>query len=371
LGGFVPPRSLFTEPPPFCNRRTVVSLNYSQKLAGSRRAAVLARKIPVPKKIRIPAKRADRSVRWTLEVSADTRKTKSGAPGATAKRKATSRRTTARKSSRRLSAPRDTKPVAKKKALQAKTAQPAPAMTRPAMTRLDPRAPVRLRPSVLAMAAGAVVVVVMLVLTRDTSLRASAAVNGDSDLQASGDVAVVQPALRVAPAPRAAEPVAAAPGRPPAPAPTVDKPTRMEVAPNPTSVPANSAPLRPAPVTMLARVEEPAVRATAVDSNSSPVESNLAADRTGQAPVTITGCLEVTTEGDQFRLTDAEGEAAPKSRGWRSGFLRKRSAAIELSGLGDAASVRRYVGHRVVATGLLASRELRVRSLQSAGAVCD
>jgi hypothetical protein len=105
---------------------------------------------------------------------------------------------------------------------------------------------------------------------------------------------------------------------------------------------------------------------------SEPASSASAAnsDAISQMPVTITGCLESTVDLDRFRLTDTEGADAPKARSWRSGFLKKRSAPVELLELSDRPALREYVGHRVVATGLLTSRELRVRSLQSAGSGC-
>lgn len=320
----------------------------------------------MPKKVRIPAKRADRSVRWTLEVSADTRKGAADAPATRGKRTATAQRTTARTPARRAASARDKKPAAKKRPLRAKTPQPAAAMTP-----LDQNAPVRLRPTVLAMAAGAVVVVVALVFARDTSLRASAAVNRDADMATSSDVAIRPASAIVAPASRVATPVAVtASARPAAPPAVAEKANRVDTANAPTSAGPTGVALRPMPVAMAARAEEPAAPAS-VEPGAPPVESNPTADRVSQPSVTITGCLEVTAEGDQFRLTDTEGDGAPKSRGWRSGFLRKRPAAVELSELRDPAAARRYVGHRVVATGLLASRALRVRSLQSAGSVCD
>jgi hypothetical protein len=88
-------------------------------------------------------------------------------------------------------------------------------------------------------------------------------------------------------------------------------------------------------------------------------------------PVTITGCLETTVDEGRFRLTDTEGADAPKARSWRSGFVTKRSAPVELVDLSDPLGVRKYVGRRVVAIGLLTSRELRVSSLQSAGPPCN
>jgi hypothetical protein len=69
-------------------------------------------------------------------------------------------------------------------------------------------------------------------------------------------------------------------------------------------------------------------------------------------------------------LTDTEGADAPKMRSWRSGFLKKSAAPVQLVELTDLRGLQKYVGSRVVATGLLTSRELRVRSLRSAGASC-
>jgi hypothetical protein len=108
---------------------------------------------------------------------------------------------------------------------------------------------------------------------------------------------------------------------------------------------------------------EPGTRAPAVEPTATP-------DALGQAPVTITGCLETTVDGAEFRLTDTEGIDAPRTRSWRSGFLKKRAAPVQLVELSDLLGLQKYVGHRVVATGLLTSRELRVRSLRSAGSSC-
>ena len=89
------------------------------------------------------------------------------------------------------------------------------------------------------------------------------------------------------------------------------------------------------------------------------------------ALVTITGCLEVSTDGDTFRLTNAEGVDAPKSRSWRTGFLKKRPAPVTLVEPPDRLALTTHVGRRVAATGQLASRELRVSSLRVVGPSCN
>ena len=75
-------------------------------------------------------------------------------------------------------------------------------------------------------------------------------------------------------------------------------------------------------------------------------------------PVTITGCLE--RDDDTFRLKDATGVNAPKARSWKTGFIKKGPAAIEII---DAAHRRLtdLVGRRVNVTGVL-SIGVRARS---------
>jgi hypothetical protein len=91
----------------------------------------------------------------------------------------------------------------------------------------------------------------------------------------------------------------------------------------------------------------------------------------GTVPVTITGCLEVSVDRDDFRLTDTEGADAPRSRSWRTGFLKKRSAPVALVEPPDRSALQAQVGRRVAATGLLTSHDLRVNSLRVVGPACD
>ena len=85
------------------------------------------------------------------------------------------------------------------------------------------------------------------------------------------------------------------------------------------------------------------------------------------AVTTITGCLE-NDEGT-FQLTEAAGADAPTARSWKSGFLKKRAAHVELV---DAAglNLRQYTGRRVAVTGTLVERDMRARSVRLIGA-CD
>jgi len=85
-----------------------------------------------------------------------------------------------------------------------------------------------------------------------------------------------------------------------------------------------------------------------------------------EAATTITGCLERDDEGT-FRLTDASGADAPTARSWKSGFLKKRPAHIEVADAVGTLNLRSHIGRRVAADGLLVDRELRVRSVRLVG----
>lgn len=85
--------------------------------------------------------------------------------------------------------------------------------------------------------------------------------------------------------------------------------------------------------------------------------------------VTITGCLERRDDG--FRLTDTDGSDAPKARSWKSGFLKKGSASLEVVDAGHRVKLPSHVGRRVSVTGLLDDRELQVRSLRRIAPACD
>ena len=91
----------------------------------------------------------------------------------------------------------------------------------------------------------------------------------------------------------------------------------------------------------------------------------------GATPVTITGCLEISVDEDEFRLTDTEGASAPKSRSWRTAFLKKRSAPVALVEPPNPKGLQMQIGKRVAATGLLTSHELKVSSLRVVGPSCN
>ncbi len=106
----------------------------------------------------------------------------------------------------------------------------------------------------------------------------------------------------------------------------------------------------------------PASRAAAADIVSRAVVQDA-------EPVTITGC--VVRDNETFRLKETEGADAPKSRSWKSGFLKRGSASIELVDAADRLKLATHVGERVTVTGMLVEREMQARSLRRVAESCD
>jgi hypothetical protein len=118
-------------------------------------------------------------------------------------------------------------------------------------------------------------------------------------------------------------------------------------------------------------VDSAAVPAAHETPIAEPALLSASAVGTGLAPVTITGCLEVSPADHEFRLSETDGVNAPRSRSWRTGFLKKRSAPVALVGSPDPQALQQQVGKRVAATGLLTSREMKVSSLRVVSPSCD
>ncbi len=134
-------------------------------------------------------------------------------------------------------------------------------------------------------------------------------------------------------------------------------------------------PLRQAPTTSATEtnrlVVDSAPKVEAADSTpkADGVESAPQADAPNLASVAIAGCVDLDDE--TFWLKDTSGTDAPKSRSWKSGFLKKRPAPIALVDADRALRLQGYVGQRVVATGTLENREMRAHSLRLVAASCS
>ena len=112
-------------------------------------------------------------------------------------------------------------------------------------------------------------------------------------------------------------------------------------------------------------------RASAVESATTAprVESASPTPVQDQAAITVTGCLE--QDDDRFRLKETAGVDAPKSRSWRSGFLKKSPASIEVIDAANRLQLPTHVGQRISVTGTVADGEMQVRSLRRVAATCE
>jgi len=89
---------------------------------------------------------------------------------------------------------------------------------------------------------------------------------------------------------------------------------------------------------------------------------------TTPAPVTIAGCLE--RDDETFRLKDTSGEDAPRSRSWKSAFLKKGAAPVDVVDATKRLKLTNHVGERVSVTGTLSDGEMQIRSLRRIAASC-
>jgi hypothetical protein len=124
---------------------------------------------------------------------------------------------------------------------------------------------------------------------------------------------------------------------------------------------------RPAEPTRTSRTAEPTTAPAIEPAAGTNPTANAAAQNT--TPVTIQGCLQAGNEG--FWLKDVSGADAPTSRSWKSGFLKKRSAAVEVVDAPDSLRLANYLGQRVAASGPLTDRRLQVRSLHRVAGSCN
>jgi hypothetical protein len=152
----------------------------------------------------------------------------------------------------------------------------------------------------------------------------------------------------------------------------VSAPAAKAAVPNPEKIRIAEA---PSPTAAVAAIDEALGKEdspnTLVRPESIVAEpSSVSVDPVAPEGVTVTGCLE-SSGSNQFRLTDTQGIDTPRSRSWRSGFLKKRSTSVNLVAPPDLYTLQTQVGHRIAATGQLSDRELRVTSVQTTGARCD
>jgi hypothetical protein len=108
---------------------------------------------------------------------------------------------------------------------------------------------------------------------------------------------------------------------------------------------------------------------TGVVSADDPGVESAPASAARKSPVTIAGCLVRADEA--FRLKETSGADAPRSRSWKSGFLKKGSASVDLVESGNGLKLRENVGKRVSVTGMLTDRQMRVQSVRAVAPSCS
>jgi hypothetical protein len=121
------------------------------------------------------------------------------------------------------------------------------------------------------------------------------------------------------------------------------------------------------PLKKSAKTRAPAATTSAPAPVPTPALTT-APSATAKPDATVTGCLERTDDG--FRLKDTEGENAPKSRSWKSGFLKKGAASISVIDPSRTLRLGNQVGRRVTVTGALANRELRAAAIHQVASSC-
>jgi hypothetical protein len=340
--------------------------------------------------IRIPPLRAGRRVRWTFEVSADVGAENGARAKKTPKKAQRARRTvngTRPSASHREPpvTPESAQPSATTPALET-TAVPTTVSPAESVVPLvtphvvqHPPAPVRRANHLRTIALAGVTLLVVLAFPRHPS-----APGGDYAAAGSQPGPQEQPADLVEPGLQAA--AAALPSAPI----TVPVAASATVAPHAASAPSKKT-LVPepeknripestrsgAPVAAVTPLgdspfqEDAATRLPESETIAPPAPASVSTGAGGTTPVTITGCLEVSVDQDEFRLTDTEGINAPRSRSWRMGFLKKRSAPVALVQPPELLALHTHVGQRVAATGLLTSHDLKVSALRVVGPPCN
>jgi hypothetical protein len=101
-----------------------------------------------------------------------------------------------------------------------------------------------------------------------------------------------------------------------------------------------------------------------------PHEDSLTgSDIVDNGAVTISGCLQVAD--DSFWLRNTSGADAPKSRSWKSGFLKKHTQSVQVVAANRTLQLSNYVAQRVTATGSLGNGTIQARSLERVAGSCQ
>jgi len=324
----------------------------------------------MPKRaIRIPALRAGRRLRWTIEMSADV----DGENGKGARKGAKKRHraTTVHRATPVVTATAHTDPIVEPPPALP-VAHPTAPVVHPTAPVVHPTAPAR-RGTHLQMIAAAMITICVVTLSlsrRPAPLAAATAEDAQPEkVQQSSDIEPGAQPVATALAPTVAAVAVAPIVAPPAVRESTAKAVAAKTEKNRIAEAASPAAAVNAIDEALSRTDSPTELAAPAPISADPAP--VSPDAVGPGAVTVTGCLETSGADNRFRLTDTDGVDAPKSRSWRTGFLRKRSTSVDLVEPSDPHALEAQVGQRVTATGLLTNRELRVTSLHALGTRCN
>ena len=151
--------------------------------------------------------------------------------------------------------------------------------------------------------------------------------------------------------------------------------TRRESSPSRTAVPARAAvnaaqrPQRTDSQASRATASSQAEMKKATDAKTAAAAAASKLNEQKTAIVTVVGCLE--RQDETFRLKDTIGADVPQSRSWKTVFLKKGPARIEIVDAANRLKLDDHVGERVSMTGTLIDREMQVRSLQRVAESCS
>jgi hypothetical protein len=114
-----------------------------------------------------------------------------------------------------------------------------------------------------------------------------------------------------------------------------------------------------------------ATTAKAHDTNAGPATtSSSPAPKMSKGTVTtLEGCLE--RSGDTFRLKDTAGADAPKARSWKSGFIKKSPASVDVVDASESLGLANRVGTRISVTGTLVDREMQAHAIHRVSSTCS
>jgi hypothetical protein len=126
---------------------------------------------------------------------------------------------------------------------------------------------------------------------------------------------------------------------------------------------------RPASSTVSSASPVAAVLTTPADESRAAraVTVTPAVAREDATLVTVTGCLDA--DGGHYRLKHVEGDNAPRTRSWKTGFLTRRSAPLDVTG-GWNVNLPAHVNQQVALTGTLADKDLQVQSIRRLATSC-